>query len=43
MLDPRGREEVLETVREFKRREIITVISITHDLKKQQKRTESLS
>ena len=32
MLDPRGREEVLETVRELKRREIFTVISITHDL-----------
>ena len=32
MLDPRGREEVIETVRELKSRENITVISITHDL-----------
>lgn len=32
MLDPRGREEVIETVRELKDRENITVISITHDL-----------
>ncbi|PLR96404.1 energy-coupling factor ABC transporter ATP-binding protein [Bacillus sp. T33-2] len=32
MLDPRGREEVLETVRTLKDKENITVISITHDL-----------
>lgn len=32
MLDPRGRAEVIETVRELKSRENITVISITHDL-----------
>ena len=32
MLDPRGRAEVIETVREMKDRENITVISITHDL-----------
>ncbi|NHM33404.1 energy-coupling factor ABC transporter ATP-binding protein [Neobacillus terrae] len=32
MLDPRGREEVLETVRELKGKTDITVISITHDL-----------
>ncbi len=32
MLDPRGREEVLETVRELKQENDITVISITHDL-----------
>ncbi|MGN7178538.1 energy-coupling factor transporter ATPase [Paenibacillus sp. FSL R5-0490] len=32
MLDPRGREEVLETVRELKRDYHMTVISITHDL-----------
>lgn len=32
MLDPRGREEVLETVRELKQENEITVISITHDL-----------
>lgn len=32
MLDPRGRAEVIETVRELKDRENITVISITHDL-----------
>lgn len=32
MLDPRGREEVLETVRELKRDYQMTVISITHDL-----------
>jgi energy-coupling factor transport system ATP-binding protein len=32
MLDPRGREEVLETVRELKEENVITVISITHDL-----------
>ena len=32
MLDPRGREEVLETVRLLKREKSLTVISITHDL-----------
>ncbi|NNU85060.1 energy-coupling factor ABC transporter ATP-binding protein [Geobacillus sp. BMUD] len=32
MLDPRGREEVLETVRRLNRRQRITVLSITHDL-----------
>jgi energy-coupling factor transport system ATP-binding protein len=32
MLDPRGREEVLETVRELKQDYNMTVISITHDL-----------
>ena len=32
MLDPRGREEVLETVRELKKDHTMTVISITHDL-----------
>jgi energy-coupling factor transport system ATP-binding protein len=32
MLDPRGREEVLETVRELKGEKNLTVISITHDL-----------
>lgn len=32
MLDPRGREEVLETVRELKNDHKMTVISITHDL-----------
>jgi energy-coupling factor transport system ATP-binding protein len=32
MLDPRGREEVLKTVRELKNSRNITVISITHDL-----------
>ncbi|MFD0051590.1 energy-coupling factor ABC transporter ATP-binding protein [Actinomycetes bacterium NPDC127524] len=32
MLDPRGREEVLETVRQLKDENILTVISITHDL-----------
>ncbi|MED3548853.1 energy-coupling factor ABC transporter ATP-binding protein [Cytobacillus praedii] len=32
MLDPRGREEVLETVRELKENHHMTVISITHDL-----------
>lgn len=32
MLDPRGREEVLETVKELKREKLLTVISITHDL-----------
>ena len=32
MLDPRGREEVLKTVRELKDQRNITVISITHDL-----------
>jgi energy-coupling factor transport system ATP-binding protein len=32
MLDPIGREEVLETVRELKRENVMTVISITHDL-----------
>ena len=32
MLDPKGREEVLKTVRELKEENKITVISITHDL-----------
>ncbi|MFX3624242.1 MAG: energy-coupling factor ABC transporter ATP-binding protein [Ectobacillus sp.] len=32
MLDPRGRKEVLETVRELVRKKRITVLSITHDL-----------
>jgi energy-coupling factor transport system ATP-binding protein len=32
MLDPRGREEVLETVRNLKDEKSLTVISITHDL-----------
>jgi energy-coupling factor transport system ATP-binding protein len=32
MLDPRGREEVLETVRTLKDEKSLTVISITHDL-----------
>jgi energy-coupling factor transport system ATP-binding protein len=32
MLDPRGREEVLETVRTLKNEKALTVISITHDL-----------
>ncbi|PLT35308.1 energy-coupling factor ABC transporter ATP-binding protein [Bacillus sp. V5-8f] len=32
MLDPRGREEVLDTVRELKEEKVLTVISITHDL-----------
>ncbi|GIN22795.1 MAG TPA: energy-coupling factor ABC transporter ATP-binding protein [Bacillus bacterium] len=32
MLDPLGREEVLETVRELKEEQGLTVISITHDL-----------
>ncbi|WP_419882659.1 energy-coupling factor ABC transporter ATP-binding protein [Peribacillus sp. B-H-3] len=32
MLDPRGREEVLGTVRQLKDENILTVISITHDL-----------
>jgi energy-coupling factor transport system ATP-binding protein len=32
MLDPRGREEVLETVRLLKGEQVMTVISITHDL-----------
>ncbi|MEW4286516.1 energy-coupling factor ABC transporter ATP-binding protein [Priestia koreensis] len=32
MLDPKGRQEVLETVRKLKNEQQITVISITHDL-----------
>lgn len=32
MLDPKGREEVLETVRSLKEEKLLTVISITHDL-----------
>jgi energy-coupling factor transport system ATP-binding protein len=32
MLDPRGREEVLEIVRNLKEEKLLTVISITHDL-----------
>lgn len=37
MLDPRGREEVLETVRELKAEKGLTVISITHDLEEASK------
>lgn len=32
MLDPKGREEVLSTVKEVKERSNLTVISITHDI-----------
>ncbi|WP_392424441.1 energy-coupling factor ABC transporter ATP-binding protein [Dolosigranulum pigrum] len=32
MLDPRGRQEVLQTVKEVKERENLTVLSITHDV-----------
>lgn len=32
MLDPRGRSEVLDVVRELKKKEKLTIISITHDL-----------
>ncbi|HEX6922467.1 MAG TPA: energy-coupling factor ABC transporter ATP-binding protein [Bacillales bacterium] len=32
MLDPKGRNEVLDTVRQLNREEGVTVISITHDL-----------
>jgi len=32
MLDPRGREEVLETIRVLKENKQLTIISITHDL-----------
>jgi energy-coupling factor transport system ATP-binding protein len=32
MLDPKGRNEVLKTVRDLKKKQKITVISITHDL-----------
>ncbi|MDQ0233531.1 energy-coupling factor ABC transporter ATP-binding protein [Metabacillus malikii] len=32
MLDPQGRTEVMETVRELKKQNSLTVISITHDL-----------
>ncbi|MBC1406072.1 energy-coupling factor ABC transporter ATP-binding protein, partial [Listeria welshimeri] len=32
MLDPRGRSEVMETIRRLREKEDITVISITHDL-----------
>lgn len=32
MLDPRGREEVLNTIRELKQDNQMTVVSITHDL-----------
>lgn len=32
MLDPRGREEVIETIMKLQQEESITVISITHDL-----------
>jgi energy-coupling factor transport system ATP-binding protein len=32
MLDPKGKKEVLETVRTLKEKENLTVISITHDL-----------
>lgn len=32
MLDPKGRQEVLQTVRELNQKEQVTVIAITHDL-----------
>lgn len=32
MLDPRGRSQVLDVVRELKKKEKLTIISITHDL-----------
>ncbi|MRX72515.1 energy-coupling factor ABC transporter ATP-binding protein [Bacillus lacus] len=32
MLDPLGREEVIETVQELNKKGIVTVVSITHDL-----------
>lgn len=32
MLDPKGRKEVLETIRKLKQEENMTIISITHDL-----------
>ena len=32
MLDPKGREEVLDTIRELKEENELTVLSITHDL-----------
>ena len=32
MLDPKGREQVLETIRELKSNNDLTVVSITHDL-----------
>lgn len=32
MLDPRGRQDVLETIKELKTQENLTVISITHDI-----------
>lgn len=32
MLDPKGRKEVIETIRELKRQHNLTVISITHDI-----------
>ncbi len=37
MLDPRGREEVLETIRLLKENQTLTVISITHDLEEASK------
>ncbi|UAL52471.1 energy-coupling factor ABC transporter ATP-binding protein [Bacillus sp. CMF21] len=37
MLDPQGRKEVMETVRELKDQGIVTVISITHDLEEASK------
>lgn len=37
MLDPRGRDEVLETVRKLKEETEMTVISITHDLEEASK------
>lgn len=32
MLDPKGRKEVIETIRELKKQHNLTVISITHDI-----------
>ncbi|MEI5909224.1 energy-coupling factor ABC transporter ATP-binding protein [Bacillus spongiae] len=37
MLDPKGREEVIKTIRELNEQEQITIISITHDLEEARK------
>jgi ABC transporter./Cobalt ATP-binding cassette C terminal. len=37
MLDPRGRFEVMETIRELKNEKNLTIISITHDLEEAQR------
>lgn len=40
MLDPRGRKEINELVRELKKQNNMTIISITHDIEEAKMLTE---